>query len=381
MTALAILCDYREEVWPSMDLCAEAIVRGLAAAPGLGLTPVQVLPPFRRRFGVLPGGRASALRNADRLLNRMWDYPRHARRMAPSCELFHVADHSYAHLVLALPAARTGVYCHDLDTFRCLLAPQLEPRPAWFRAMARHILTGLQQAAIVFYGTEAVRAQIEQAGLVRPERLVHAPLGIDPELTRATAAAQLPPAVRRPFLLHVGSCIARKRVDLAIDALAAARARRPDLLLVQVGGTFTAAHRAQLARLGLADAAVQLRGLATAALGELYRQTELVLQPSDAEGFGLPVAEALACGAPVLASDIPALREVAGGAALFAPAGDGRAFAQLAVEVVSGRISPPPRDRRLAQGSRFSWEAHVRTIAAAYLGLADGAPAPRAVVA
>jgi glycosyltransferase involved in cell wall biosynthesis len=53
----------------------------------------------------------------------------------------------------------------------------------------------------------------------------------------------------------------------------------------------------------------------------MYRRAALVLQPSSAEGFGLPVAEALACGAVVLASDLEVLREVAGEAAAYAPDG------------------------------------------------------------
>ena len=57
-------------------------------------------------------------------------------------------------------------------------------------------------------------------------------------------------------------------------------------------------------------------------LAEVYRRAPVVLIPSGAEGFGLPVIEALACGAAVVASDIPALREAGGPAAAFVPVGD-----------------------------------------------------------
>src|SRR5206468_3095008 len=118
-----------------------------------GVWATEVRPPFRNRLRRLAGASGVA-RNADRLLNRMWDYPRYARGRVCDFDLFHVCDHSYSQLVHRLPAARTGVYCHDLDTFRCLLEPAAEPRPRWFRAMARHILRGMQKAAVVFYSTD-----------------------------------------------------------------------------------------------------------------------------------------------------------------------------------------------------------------------------------
>ena len=65
------------------------------------LTPV--CPPFARRATrIWPSGRLAV--NADRALNRWWDYPRHARAMAARYELFHIVDHSYSQLVHRLPA-------------------------------------------------------------------------------------------------------------------------------------------------------------------------------------------------------------------------------------------------------------------------------------
>ena len=83
------------------------------------------------------------LLNADRLVNRLWTYPRHLRRWRSHFDVFHIVDHSYAQLVHALPPGRTGVFCHDLDAFRCLLEPGQERRPLWFRVLARHVLAGL----------------------------------------------------------------------------------------------------------------------------------------------------------------------------------------------------------------------------------------------
>jgi glycosyltransferase involved in cell wall biosynthesis len=378
---LAVVCDFPEEGWASMDLAAEMLLRELPAGRA-----VRVCPPFRRRAGRLPWlGRRRAAFNLDRLLNRLWDYPRYLRGRREEFALFHLCDHSYAQLVHVLPAERTGVMCHDLDTFRCLLEPLQEPRPAWFRAMARHVLAGLRKAAAVFYTTEAVRRGIEAFGLVEPARLVHAPNGVSAEFTPEGEAEDVTAFVASatgglPYVLHVGSCIPRKRVDVLLDVFSAVRRQAPGLLLVQVGGEWTAPQREQLGRLGLGASIIQLRGLPRRQLAGLYRQASAVLQPSEAEGFGLPVVEALACGAVVLASDIPVLREVGAPGAVFCPVADVAAWGEQLSRVLTDPGAAPPRSARLAQGRRYTWEAHARTVAEAYARLLGGAglaPGPR----
>src|SRR5207253_2917031 len=127
--------------------------------------------------------------------------------------------------------------------------PRCEPRPRWFRALVRRTLRGLQQAAVVFHNSVQTRRQIEHHGLVDPARLVYAPLGVAAEFTPAPAGNPPRPG-GAPFLLHVGSCIPRKRIDVLLDIFAAVRRAHPDLRLVKVGGTWTPAQREQLDRLG-----------------------------------------------------------------------------------------------------------------------------------
>jgi glycosyltransferase involved in cell wall biosynthesis len=110
-------------------------------------------------------------------------------------------------------------------------------------------------------------------------------------------------------------------------------------------------------------------GLSRAELAEVYRRAGAVLIPSGAEGFGLPAIEALACGAPVVASDLPAIREAGGPAAVYAPVGDVEAWADAVAKVLTDPAAAPPRAGRLAWAGRFSWAAHAETIARAYYRL------------
>jgi glycosyltransferase involved in cell wall biosynthesis len=358
-----------------MDLCASMFLAHMPAATAQ-LAATSFCPPFCRRLGRL----SCRWRNADRLFNRFWDYPRFIRRIVARFDLFHLVDHSYSQLVHVLPAGRAGVYCHDLDTFRCLLEPNCERRPFWFRTMTRRILDGFRKAAVVFYTTDAVRQQIVHHGLIDPGRLVHAPNGVAPEFTSDPLpddADAIPDIGGRPFFLHVGSCIPRKRIGDLLDVFAAVRARRPHLRLIQVGGEWTAAQREQVGRLGIGPAVYQLRGLARPTLAALYRRAELVLLPSEAEGFGLPVVEALACGTGVVASDIPPLREVGGDAVVYCPVGDVSAWVEIVTRLLDHPTELPAWVRRRERASHFSWVAQARIITAAYLQLFQtGLPAP-----
>lgn len=354
-----------------MDLCADQLLAHLpAACPEVVATDLET--PFRRRFGRLPVvDRRNAAFNADRLLNRHLVLPRFLRRRAADADLFHIVDHSYAHLVHSLPPGRAGVYCHDLDAFRSLLEPEKDPRPWWFRRLASHILAGLQKAAVGFYSTASVREQIVRHGLLDPGKLVYAPYGVAAEFTLDRPdPAPRPPWLAglagRPWVLHVGSCIPRKRIDVLLDVVAAVRTKLPDLKLVKVGGEWMANHRGRIARHGLAGAITHVGGLTRMELAEVYRRAAIVLVPSEAEGFGLPVIEALACGAAVVASDIPALREAGGPAAAYAPVGDVGAWSDAVSKVLTDPAAAPPRAGRLAWAAQFSWAAHAETIARSY---------------
>ncbi len=378
---VAVLCDYLEEGWPSMDLVGSMIVEHLNRLHGEAIEARAILPPFRSRLGVGKLG-ARFGRNADRMLNRHVDYPRVARRLGKGgqFDLFHVVDHSYAHLVGALPKGRAVVTCHDLDAFRCLLEPEKEPRPAWFRALARRTLRGVRDSAFVAADSMATLRGLVDRGIV-PEskvRVVH--LGTHPECSPEAnpeadlEASRLLGPLDAPELLHVGSNIPRKRVDVLLDVFAKVRESIPGARLVKVGGALPPELASRAEGLGITPSIATLppfsptssrdRGI----LAAVYRRAALVLQPSEAEGFGLPVAEALACGSPILASDIPVLREVAGDAAEYRPVGDVDAWVEGALKMLDEGVEARQARREvgLARSRRYGWASHSEALVAIY---------------
>lgn len=365
---LAVVRDYRAENWPSMDLCADQLLAHLP--PSVGGT--DSAPRFARVFGWLPILRGVG-HSADRVLNRHLLLPRVVRKCAKRVDFVHIVDHSYAHLANAVPPGRAGVYCHDLDAFRCLLDPAREPRPWWFRRLARRTLAGLSRAAVVFHNSVALGAELRDRRLVRAERLVLAPLGVAEEFTPDAPTVELPVEVDSPFVLHVGNNIPRKRLDVLLDVFAELRRGGSDLRLIQVGGPWPQQQAEQITRLGIAPFVTQVRGLSRAQLAHLYRRAAVVLVPSDAEGFGLPVIEALACGTPVVASALATLSEAGGDAAAYCPVADIAEWVRVVRQTLVPGRAEMWRARAAAQAARFSWREHARIIAEAYLKLATAA--------
>lgn len=384
---VAIIADLLEERWPSMDLVADMLVEHLRTGYRGQIEPTLIRPPLRARASRLPvAGTLPPALTIDRFANRLWDYPRVTRAASGRFDLFHVVDHSYAQLVHTLPAERTLVTCHDLDTFRSVLEPALEPRSALFRAMTRRILAGLCAAGHVACDTEATRdALVAKAGVdpARTSVVLNGPHPSCSPLAEPSAdveAARLLGGVSRTTdLLHVSSTIARKRIDVLLRIVAAVRKQRPDVRLVRVGGPFTADQRRLVRELDIEDAIVVLPFLDRSTLAAVYRRSALVLLPSEREGFGFPVLEALACGTPIVASDIDALREVGGAAVEYCAPEDIDAWTSAVARLLAERRDDPAgwRARRTAgieRAATFSWSHYTAEVVTLYRRLAAGVP-------
>lgn len=391
---VGICPDFREEGWPSMDRVADELLRRLARDARLQVR--SLCPPYQHRAARVTSGRLAA--NIDRGLNRLIDYPAHAARLSADFDVFHVVDHSYAQLVHRLPAERTVVTCHDLDTFRSVLTPDREPRSALFRTMTRRILRGVTRAAVITCDTSAVRSELIDTGLVRPERVVVVPIGVDAVFSHradaeadaaavqalaAAAGAATGTAAGAVDLLHVGSVAPRKRIDLLLETFAAVSRAIRGLRLIRVGGAFTPEQQRHAERLGIADRIVVLPPVSDRTLAALYRRAAVTVLPSAREGFGLPVVESLACGTPVVASDLPVLREVGGAAVEYCAPGDVHAWVGAVLRLLDERAAAPHAwMARTVKGTewaaRYTWVRFAERMTTLYLELAD-APAARRV--
>lgn len=378
--SLAVLHDMTEEGWTSMDQMGHLLTTRVPAfAPELRVTPIRHAMTRALSLGTLR--RVKPAFFADRVLNRMLLYPQRVRRQVKGrFDIYHVVDHSYAQLVLSLPAGRTVVTCHDIDTFRSIVHPPEERRNPLFRGMTKRILRGLRRAEVIVCVSEAARDDLLRFKLADAGRLRVVPNGFDPALldrpsdaARARAAELLPRQRGVVDLLHVGTDIPRKRVDRLLEITTRLRQRGQRIRLVRVGGPLRQETPQHTTGKALADV-VELPFLDHDVLRAVYERCDLLLLPSDREGYGLPVLEAFAAGKPVVASNIPALRETSGGlASLVQP--DALSDWVAAVEQVLDAGDPTGElaAARRARAAALTWDDHVRGLLPIYAELLERA--------
>ncbi|AHG91022.1 glycosyl transferase group 1 [Gemmatirosa kalamazoonensis] len=273
---------------------------------------------------------------------------------------------------LALFPRRSVVTVHDITPFR--VPDAFTPgKRALGRPMLRH---AVRRATRVVCVGQATASDLGEWFPSVARKLVAVPNGVS---QRFFGRPPGPPPLDESYVLCVGNQKPHKNLGAAVDVLAALRPQFPSLRLVVAGGrdTPTPIARARAAELGLGDAVVELGAVDDDLLHRCYAGAAALLFPSRYEGFGLPVVEAMAAGAPVVASSTPAVREVVGGAA---PVYDPDDVRGMAAEVRTLLTDPTLRATRIADGreraSQFSWARAARETARVLHDAAGEARAP-----
>jgi len=324
-----------------------------------------------------PAARAAAA-TGQRSLRDLW-----AMTRAIQDERFDVMFFPSAYTyVPVLGAARVVVVIHDViaEQFPAQVFPTRRGAVQWWLKL----LAARRRADLVLTVSEASRTGIARRFKIAPHKIVVIPEAASPLFRQLPADAhdQAPAALlqrwqlaERGFLLYVGGISPHKNLAVLIDAVAALR-RRPATATLKLaivgdhsGDVFFSAYeelRRQCAALQLGDAVVFTGYVDDAALVVLYNRAAAFVLPSLAEGFGLPVLEALACGTPVVTSARGALPEVLGAAGmLFDPDRKGDLEAVLAELLGDGDVQERLRRLGPARAAEFSWERAARQTLAA----------------
>jgi len=303
--------------------------------------------PFRMPPGA-PANlqRGGGPRNAAERRWWLWGLPRELGRLR--ADLIHGTDFSVPYI----PRRPSVMTLHDLS-------PWLDP--AWHHDAGRvrrrtPLILELGLATMVVTPGEAVRQQAIERFRLRPERVVAVP---------EAAASWLRPAPRpiaaapeTPYFLFVGALEPRKNLPLLVEAWREVR-RNHVVDLVLAGRP-----RADAPPLPAEPGLVLAGEVPDSELPKLYSGALAFVYPSRYEGFGLPVIEAMQCGACVIASQ--AVAEAAGDAALYANSAAELASAMAAV-LERPELAVEYRNKGLARAAGFSWERTARLTYEVYL--------------
>ena len=259
---------------------------------------------------------------------------------------------------------------HDLIP---LLHPEYTPRALKtrffpvYRTLMRVIA---RRADAVVTGSEAARRDILATLPVDPDRVTAVWDGVDPRYSPALVS---PTTARPPFapktILYVGRADPYKNLSGLVRALARLVEGGTEAVL-QIAGPPDERYPEprQLARELGVESRIRWTGyLDDAALLRAYRSADVLAHLSLYEGFGLPVAEAMACGTPVVCSNAASLPEIAGDAALLVPPDDPDAAADAIRRVLTdSALAARLRDAGIRRAPAFSWPAAAAAVLALY---------------
>lgn len=292
-----------------------------------------------------------------------WLRAGHALRL-PQTGVIHLTNQTLAFLAARAPA-RTVVTVWDLIERRTL--------QTWgSRAVSMVLLRHLEDAARVIVPSQETARDVRRMTRVSPDRIRVISPALAPrfsqEAIRDSAPVSIPAPYNipagRPIVLYVGSEHPRKNLPRLLAAVAKVRSEGIPLHMVKVGSAGTSAGRAALLRAiqthTLSDAVTIVPDALDDELVQWYRAASVFAFPSLDEGFGFPPLEALACGTPVVTSNVSSLPEVVGDAALLIDPTDVSGIADAlhrAITDTALRTQLQIHGRQRA--AQFTWERTV----------------------
>lgn len=334
------LARYTDELWRTLARRVDVSVRAFALGRG---SHGSFELPVRRLHVPL------------RFLRPTWramGWPR-AETFAGRVDVVHTVA------LTAAPTRRPQVVTiHDLLP---ITHPHLYPPGAG--AHQRRELAAAARADVIVTTCEATASEIVAVTGFPRERIVVAPPGaFSPPATGGVAVP-----VEGPYVLAVGQITPRKGFDVLAAAAARLGSRCPPVLVAGPDWWRAAETRRAIEE---ADREGRVRLLGPVdddTLAGLYRGATVVCHPSRGEGFGLTCLEALNAGAPLVATDLPPVREMVDGAAVLVAVDDADALA----EALGGLLDDPDRRAALAKAGRrraatFSWERMGAQVVSAY---------------
>ena len=365
-----LIGNFLPDLQQSMQRFSEMMLRELRA---LGV-PAELTRP-EACFARLVPAQFDFLKKWAGYIDKLIIFPRRFRKL-PGIELVHICDHSNAIYAKHFPNVPVVATCHDLLAVRGALGEETDCPASWTgKILQRWILVGLRRVSAVACVSRATKADAVRllGGSENAPRITVIENGLNydyrplpEEKVRVRLEKLSPLKLDRPFVLHVGSGLRRKNREGVLRIFARTKDHW-NAQLVFAGDALSNDLWTQARALSIADRMIEIVSAESELLEALYNRAHALLFPSRFEGFGWPIAEAQACGCPVLCRDAAPMSEVAGGAALLRDIGDEDGFADDLLRLRDPATREKYRELGLQNAARFSAKKMAEQYLALYL--------------
>ncbi|KKM22055.1 hypothetical protein LCGC14_1629190 [marine sediment metagenome] len=245
----------------------------------------------------------------DHFWKRLVKYPRYLRKTDKSDIINHIIVQNLSDLARKLDSKRTVI--HLLDVWNFINRKGI--RNNWL--MNRRRLKGLRRCKNIIAISEfSKREAIEKLGL-NPDYITIIQVGVNRDVFHPVRIYN---PIKRFKILHVGTEIGRKDFLTLLYALYEVK-KHKDVILYRVGNP---EYLDEIKKLDLEFNIIYISEISDVDLNMLYNAVDLFVFPSNYEGYGLPIMEALSCGTPVICSDIPVFKEIYGDCVRYFPVGN-----------------------------------------------------------
>ncbi len=291
-------------------------------------------------------------------------------------DLFHIIDHTDGHIAYWLKKLGKPIIitCHDLVQY---VYPEIlrdqSRLPAVSMATWRYSVGGMKIADRIIAVSENTAKDVTQMLDITSEKVAVVPNGVDSQFRIIsqdhvkTIRQQHTNSAEEICLLTVGSSHKRKNILTILKALETLRERGMPVRLWKVGSDFTLEQETYVRDHHLEPQITWIKQPDKETLIKLYNAADILLAPSLYEGFGLTILEAMACGTPVITSNVSSLPEVAGDAAILVDPMDVNIIAESICHLSrDSHYSKILIDRGLNRASSASWIKTAKKVASIY---------------
>lgn len=354
----------------SMDVYADGLISGIKSArPAWEVIELSPKPWWDKHSDPWKAGSGTR-----KYYERFWNYPRAVSQV--EADIFHIVDHTNGHIAYWLQKNNKPVVitCHDLVQF---VYPEILKDQSRFPALSlavwKYSVRGMFAAQHIVSVSENTKKDISKFLAISPDKITSIPNAVDSDCRPLNL--KIPSSIHQEYsvnsdsirLLNVGSTHQRKNIIGILKTLHELQLRGFRVTLWRVGDKFTQKQSDFIKSHNLEANIVHLGSPSRSKLIEIYNAADMLIAPSLYEGFGLTVLEAMACGLPVITSNVSSLPEVTGDGAMLVDPTNSSEIADAVISIYKDKaLAKELACRSLDRAKTFTWANCGEQVAQVY---------------